>query len=286
LKGPDVTTIAITGAAGTIGAPLARDLVAHGFSVVRIDRTAGPETDLVLDVQDLEALTAAVRGCETIVHLAGIPDVTSSWADVAGPGIAGTYNAYEAARRAGCTRVIFASSNHAVGMYEVDNLPGIYEPASGTLVGVGAELRPDSMYGVWKVFGEATGRYYSDAHGLQVTCVRIGSITKADDPRHPSVAQSSGWLPLSEPEKFRRYAATWMSQADFCRLTRAILAKNVRFSIVYGVGDNANRFWDLEPGRATFGWWPLDGVRADGTVVRSGLPRRAIVSVDTEPPVR
>ena len=91
--------------------------------------------------------------------------------------------------------------------------------------------------------------------------MRIGSITTADDPHHPSVANSSGWLPLTDAQKFARYAATWMSQRDFARLVRAILASDVAFAIVYGVGDNATRFWDLEAGRALFGFWPQDGVR-------------------------
>jgi nucleoside-diphosphate-sugar epimerase len=147
--------------------------------------------------------------------------VEASWGDVYGPNILGTYNAFEAARRTGCARVIFASSNHAVGMYEVDAAPDIYEPKSGILVRPDAPVRPDSLYGVWKVFGEALGRYYSDAFGLMVACLRIGSITAHDDPRHPSVAQSSGWLNLTEAERFKRYAATWMSQADFARLVRA-----------------------------------------------------------------
>jgi hypothetical protein len=95
---------------------------------------------------------------------------------------------------------------------------------------------------------------------MQVTCVRIGSITQADDPRDPSVAKSSGWLPLTTEQKFKRYAATWMSQADFARLVRCIIAKDVPYAIVYGVSDNATRFWDLEPGRAIFGFWPQDGV--------------------------
>ncbi len=142
--------------------------------------------------------------------------------------IGGTYNAFEAARRAGVKRLIFASSNHAVGRYEVDNLPAIYEPGFGLVVRTDAEYRPDSLYGVWKVFGEALGRYYSDAFGLQVTCVRIGSMTKADDPRDESVRQSSGWLPLNDEQKFARYAATFMSQRDFARLVRASSPRTCR----------------------------------------------------------
>jgi nucleoside-diphosphate-sugar epimerase len=247
--------IAVTGAAGTIGTKLCADL-ARDHDVVRIDLR---DADVVADVRDLAALERAFAGCETVVHLAGVAVVEASWDDVYGPNILGTYNAFEAARRAGVQRVIFASSNHAVGGYEIDNAPALYEPRFGLVVPTNGPFRPDSLYGVWKAFGEALGRYYSDAFGLQVTCVRIGSITAADDPRDESVRRSSGWLDLTDEQKFARYAATWMSQRDFARLVRAILARDVAFAVVYGVGDNATRFWDLEPGRAIFGFWPLDG---------------------------
>lgn len=248
--------IAVTGACGTIGKRLCADLAAD-HELVRIDRD--PAADVVIDIEDLAGLEAAFAGCETVVHLAGNVDVVLSWEQTAGTNLHGTYCVFEAAKRAGCTRVIFASSNHAVGMYEVEAKPAIYERGAGVVVRTDAPVRPDGLYGVWKVFGEALGRYYSDNFGLQVTCVRIGTITVADDPRHDSVRTSSGWLDLNDEQKFARLAATWLSQRDFAALVRAIVAKDVPFAVVYGVGDNATRFWDLEPGRAIFGWWPRDG---------------------------
>ncbi|MGP6158545.1 MAG: NAD-dependent epimerase/dehydratase family protein [Vulcanimicrobiaceae bacterium] len=256
--------IAITGANGTIGRPLAADL-ARDHELVRIDLR---DADVVADVQDQAALERAFAGCEAVIHLAGVVTLENDWPSNRGPNINGTYCAFEAARRAAARRVIFASSNHAVGQYEVEAVPHIYESGAGVVVRTDAPLRPDSLYGVWKAFGEALGRHYSDVHGLQVTCVRIGSITAADDPLDPSVRDSSRWLPLDEAQRFARYAATWMSQRDFARLVRCVLARDVPFAIVYGVGDNATRFWDLEPGRALFGFWPLDGVR-DGRLVRA-----------------
>jgi len=250
-----VSKIAVTGAAGTIGTRLCADL-ARDHDIRRIDLH---DADAIVDVQDLAALEGAFAGCETVVHLAGVVAVEASWSDVYGANIAGTYNAFEAARRAGVKRVIFASSNHAVGMYEIDAAPAIYEPGFGLVLDAKTPYRPDSLYGVWKAFGETLGRYYSDKYGLQVTCVRIGSITAADDPCDESVRASSGWLALTDEAKFARYAATWMSQADFARLVRAIVARDVAYAIVYGVGDNATRFWDLEAGRALFGFWPQDG---------------------------
>ena len=249
--------IAVTGANGTIGSRLCADLAAD-HDVVRIDLQ---NADVNADVRDAAAMTAALRDCDTVVHLAGTVAVDAAWEDVYGTNIGGTYNVYEAARQNGLRRIIFASSNHAVGMNEVQNAPQIYEPGYGRVIRSDDEYRPDGLYGVWKAFGEVLGRYYSDRYGLQVACVRIGSITGPDDPKHESVAESSGWLNLTTEQKYKRYAATWMSQRDFARLVRAILRRDVPFSIVYGVGDNATRFWDLEPGRALYGFWPLDGVK-------------------------
>ncbi|MGH7706996.1 MAG: NAD-dependent epimerase/dehydratase family protein [Vulcanimicrobiaceae bacterium] len=248
--------IAVTGASGTIGARLCADL-APDHELVRIDLQGG---DIVADVRDGAAVERAFAGCESVIHLAGVVAVDAPWEAVYETNIGGTYAVFEAARRAGCKRVIFASSNHAVGMHEIENTPDLYEPKFGLVVGTESPFRPDSLYGVWKAFGEVLGRYYSDNFGLQVVCVRIGSITPEDSPTHPNVANSSGWLDLTAEQKFKRYAATWMSQRDFARLVRAILARETAFAVVYGVGDNATRFWDLEPGRAIFGFWPEDGV--------------------------
>lgn len=252
-----MSKIAVTGANGTIGARLCADLE-RDFEVVRID-VSGP--GITADVRDLDALERAFAGCESLVHLAGVVAVDADWESVYGTNIGGTYNAFEAARRCGIKRSIFASSNHCVGMNEVERAPAIYEPASGFILGTDAPYRPDGLYGVWKAFGETLGRYYSDKYGMQVACVRIGSITQADDPRDESVRESSGWLGLTDEEKFKRYAATWMSQRDFARLVRAILDSDVQYGVVYGVGDNRTRFWDLEAGRALYGFWPQDGVR-------------------------
>lgn len=248
--------IAVTGANGTIGTRLCADL-ARDYDIVRIDLQ---DADVNADVRDFDAMLSALRGCDTVIHLAGVVAVDIDWETNHAVNIGGTYNVYEAARRNGLRRIIFASSNHCVGMNEVDNAPAIYEPASGILISTDAPYRPDGLYGVWKAFGETLGRYYSDKYGIQVACIRIGSITEADDPKHESVRESSGWLHLTDEQKFKRYAATWMSQRDFARLVRAILARDVPYAVVYGVGDNLTRFWDLEPGRATYGFWPEDGV--------------------------
>jgi nucleoside-diphosphate-sugar epimerase len=248
--------IAVTGAAGTIGTRLCVDL-SRDNDVVRIDITGVPSA---VDVLKLDALEKAVKGCETLIHLAGVVKVKASW-DETRENLEGTYNAFEAARRVGCKRVIFASSNHAVGMYEVDLAPGLYEAASGTLLTNTVPFRPDGLYGVWKCFGENLGRYYSDEYGMQVACLRIGGIRTEDTATPGDVKNEATWLNISDEDKRRRMRAIWMSHRDLARLVRAIIVHDVPFGVVYGVSDNATRFWDLEAGRALYGFWPVDGVK-------------------------
>lgn len=247
--------VAVTGSNGTIGRRLCEALSRNHW-VVPIDLA---DAEVIADIRDLEGLVRAFEGCHAVVHLAGVVAVDLDWKSVSTTNINGTYNVFEAARRCGVERVLFASSNHCVGYNEVENAPAIYKPGFGRIIGVHDPYRPDGLYGVWKAFGEVLGRYYSDKYGMKVACVRIGSITAADDPRDESVRESSGWLGLTDDEKFERYAATWMSQPDFARLVGVILESAVPYAIVYGVGNNATRFWDLEPGREIFGFWPEDG---------------------------
>ncbi|MBV8423907.1 MAG: hypothetical protein JO349_01845, partial [Candidatus Eremiobacteraeota bacterium] len=92
-------------------------------------------------------------------------------------------------------------------------------------------------------------------------CLRIGGIRKEDTPNPKDVTNEATWLNISDEDKRLRTRAIWMSQRDLARLVRCIMASEVKFGIVYGVGDNATRFWDLEAGRALYGFWPVDGVK-------------------------
>jgi nucleoside-diphosphate-sugar epimerase len=253
-----MTKIAVTGSGGVVGRALCEDL-ARDNDVVTVDLR---DADFNVDVRDLSALENAFADCDAVVHLAGASSVLSSWKDVHETNIGGTYNAFEAARRAGVKQMIFASSNHAVGQHEVEGGRAIYETGAGIVLrGIDEQFRADSLYGVSKAFGEVLGRYYSEAFGMRVACVRIGSIVEGDSPIDPSLGVPP-FLPKLKPDDARaRYAATWMSKRDFARLVRAILSHDVPYAVVYGVGDNLTRFWDLEPGRTHFGFWPLDGTR-------------------------
>ncbi len=253
MNGAGRTRVAITGAGGIIGSRLAAHLEGD-LDVVRVDRAKA-------DLLNRPALEAAFAGCDAVVHLAAGVLRDGSWEEVWDPNLLGVRNVFEAALRVGCSRVIFGSSLHVLGMYEEEARPAIYAPGGETVLGTNVPVRPANPYAVTKACGEIIARYYSDVHDLRVTCVRIGTMNVADSPRVADAASSARLRDLTAAERQARLAAKWFSHADFARLVRKILRRDVAFSIVYGVGDNAGRFVDLEPGRELFGFWPQDGAR-------------------------
>ncbi len=247
--------IAVTGAQGMIGSRLAANLAAD-HEVVRLDRADA-------DILQPAALEAALCNCDAVVHLAAGLLGDGGWDDVWDVNLLGLRNVFEVALHVGCRRVIFGSSLHVMGMYEDEGRPAIYAPLGGTVLRTETAPRPGNPYAVTKACGEILARYYSDAFNLNVACVRIGTMNAADKPDAPDVRIAHRLQSLSPAERQARARSKWFSHADFARLVRAILAANVRFGIVYGVGDNAGRFVDLEAGRALYGFWPQDGVRVE-----------------------
>ena len=237
--------ILITGINGLIGTILHRALQ-DSHDVYGLDQQ-GPFSDRVVsaDIAEYEKLYEVMqrfRPLDAIVHLAGDPSVNATWESVLHANIIGTRNIFEAARELEVPRVIFASSNHATGAYHG------FEPGSYTftqpdppMVSPQDPVRPDSEYGVSKVFGEAIARYYSDRWGIKAICLRIGAVIENDDPtRHP---------------QNRRI---WLSHRDLVQLVEKSLTTNVAFGIYYGVSNNKGAFWDISNARADLGFVPVD----------------------------
>jgi NAD+ dependent glucose-6-phosphate dehydrogenase len=226
------TRVLITGAAGVIGQTLARGL-AGTFDLVLTDADADADADIRdLDVRDLQACTGAFQGVDTVVHLAGAASPQSDWETVLDLNIVGTRTVLEGARRAGVRRVVLASSNHVMGMYDRDEQWPVY----GSM-----PPRPDSLYGVSKVFGETIGRYYHDEHGLDVIALRIGWST--DD------------YGAAEQELLQ---AMWLSERDTVELFRCAVQTPVRFGVYYATSDNPNRRWDMTDTMVHLGYRPQD----------------------------
>jgi nucleoside-diphosphate-sugar epimerase len=236
----------------------------HDYDIRSLTRHAADFPSHVGDIADLEEILPAFRDIDVVVHLAAEPDVETPWDKILHSNIIGTRNVFEAARLNGVGTVVFASSNHTIGMYEEEAVPDIYALGDARVFDETAEMRPDSLYGVSKVFGEALGRYYSDKYGIRVLCVRIGTVRKDDDPCAPEVADSSPWLPLSGDEKYERLRATWLSHKDCAQLlSRCIEAEDVRWAVVYGISNNPRQFWDITAARQLLGYQPEDSAPAD-----------------------
>ena len=220
----------ITGAGGLVGGMLRDGL--RGFAPeIRITdlrplQARDGERALAGDPADLAFMCHVIAGCDACIHLGAI-SVEAPFEQLLHANIVGTWTVYEAARLEGCERIVFASSNHATGFYRVEDR-----------IGPDAPVRPDTYYGVSKVFGEALGSLYHDKFGLRVACLHIGTA-------------------LPRPRE-TRHLATWLSPGDLVRLIKACLtAQHLGFAIVYGVSANRRRYWDLEAGRR-LGYEPVD----------------------------
>jgi uronate dehydrogenase len=214
-----MSVVLVTGSAGRIGTELMTRLPGFGWTVRGFDRAEG-------DITVPSDLDPFMAGADAVVHLAGQP-TEAPWPTIRDANIEGTFQVFEAARRAGVSRVVYASSNHAAGFWPIDaDLPGDVAP------------RPDTLYGVSKVFGEALGRYYVDRYGFRVACLRIGTF--APQPHDP------------------RSLATWLSPADGARLVDACLrSADLEYAVVWGVSNNTRRYWPLDAGHA-LGYLPVD----------------------------
>ncbi|MFH1570449.1 MAG: NAD(P)-dependent oxidoreductase [Gemmatimonadota bacterium] len=230
--------VLITGAAGRIGQVLHAGLRDRYQVRLMYHRTVLPtapgEEVVVGNIADLAAMEQAAAGIDAIVHLAGDPRVSAPWEDILEANIRGVYAVYEAAHRQGVRRVVFASTNHVTGYYERE----------GTFTRPDMPARPDSYYGASKAFGEDLGRYYADAFGLGVVCLRIGSF-------QPDEAVTG--------RRSDRILSTWLSHRDCVQLVwRGIEAEGVRFGIYYGISGNTRACWDLANARADLGYAPED----------------------------
>jgi uronate dehydrogenase len=226
-------TVLITGAAGDVGTHLRRELAGKyriRASDLRPMKKVAQETYARADVSKMADALRITKGVDAVVHLAGY-SVEGPWQGILSANIVGCYNVFEAARRNGVKRILFPTSNHAVGFYRRDQV-----------IDHRVYIKPDSRYGVSKVFGEALGSLYADKYGMQVFCMRIGNVNpKPIDKRRLSI---------------------WFSPRDLAQLvTIGIEHPDIRFEIVYGISGN-RRAWYDNANAFRLGYKPLDDSEA------------------------
>ena len=225
--------VLITGAAGRIGSSLAEQLKERYRLRVHYHRTipAQPPVDdrIVADISDYDQIAPALEGMDAVVHMAGDPSPRASWESVLARNIDGTYNVLEAARRAGCMKVIFASTNHVMGMYDRDQQWPVYGHQP---------VRPDSLYGVSKAFGEALGRHYHDQYGMSVICLRIG------------------WFLPQPRDEISRWM--WLSPRDCAQVTSCAIESDLGYGVFYAISRNGGRHWDITETMEKLGYRPQD----------------------------
>ncbi|SER40265.1 NAD-dependent epimerase/dehydratase family protein [Natrinema salaciae] len=230
------------------------------------DPYGGYET-VVGDIADYDTLREACEGMDAIVHLAAYPYTDGEWSDIFEPNVLGMYNVLEAAREAEVESIVFGSTNHVMGMYELENAPEIYERDHDLVVDHTDPVRPDSYYGASKSFGEDLGRYYVEGYEFptQFYALRICSV-RSEEYDHPygdaEIGVAAGeWERGSDEydEQVARMKATWQSRRDFAHQIDCCLQDDsVAFDIFSGVSDNRRRWYDLEHARARIGYDPQD----------------------------
>tara|TARA_B110001454_G_scaffold74706_1_gene72266 strand:- start:9711 stop:10472 length:762 start_codon:yes stop_codon:yes gene_type:complete len=243
--------ILITGGSGLIGTVLNNHLK-ENYDVSNLDikkPSDSSQKTFIGNINKIEDLQIASKNKDTIIHLGAVISVNSNWKEVLDNNIESTRNVYESAKINGVKKVIFASSNHAVGLFENDSpykeiVSGKYnniDPDNIKRIDENVPIRPDSYYGVSKSFGESIGRYYFETYNIQSINLRIGTVQKIDTPK----------------SSIRHYS-TWLSHRDISQLVEKSIIHDVGFEIFYGVSNNKWRIWDISNAYKKISYMPID----------------------------
>jgi uronate dehydrogenase len=238
----------VTGAAGQLGSVMRKRLrsmadILRLSDIHPIEDTVPGEEAVVCDLADADAMKTLVEGCDGIVHLGGISR-EDSFSKILSANIIGLFNLYEAARANGMPRILFASSNHAIGFYRQEQH-----------IDAKAPVMPDSLYGVSKCYGEALAQMYYQKFGQETAIVRIGSC-------------------FPEPRS-HRMMASWLSYDDFTSLVGCVFrAPRLGCTTVWGVSNNDAKWWDnAEAG--FLGWRPKDNAEDYRAMIEATVERPA-----------
>lgn len=231
--------VLVTGAAGNIGSYFAEQN--RGRYRLRLMLREGDEHDelakfgeiVIGDLTDLDQMKELCRGVDTVLHLAASASPSSTWDEILPANIIGTYNIFAAAKSAGCRRVIYASSIHAVSGYPADVQVKTSDP-----------VNPGDLYGVSKCFGEALARYCAEKENLSAIALRIGAFQPIQTAHEES---NIGLLDA------------FVSRRDLNQLIiRCIDAEHIQWAVFHGLSNNRFKRLDLSDARELVGYEPQD----------------------------
>lgn len=227
--------ILITGSSGRIGPriiPFLRERYALRLFDLKPPAPVADDEAVEGDIREFDALRRACEGVKALVHLAAVSDEDDFYTRLLPMNLLGVYNAFEAARRAGVRKVIYASTcqtvlNYGEGVWVTPEMP----------------VRPSTVYACTKIFGEALARQYADRHQMSMICLRIAWFQGYDS---PELRQRSELL------------SHWCSPRDLAQLITKSIQADVSFAIFFGVSNNVSRFWDISNAQRLIGYEPVD----------------------------
>jgi dTDP-4-dehydrorhamnose reductase len=227
--------ILITGPGGRVGScitPLLRERHALRLLDHQPVTTSGDDEFIRADIRNLTAVRDACQGIKAVVHLAAVSDEDDFQSRLLPFNIEGVYNVFEAARLAGVSKILFASTGQTVLHY-----------GRGNWVTPAMPPRPWTIYACTKVFGETLARYYSDHHGMSMICIRLGWFQNYDS---PELLAGTG-----NPRE-------WCSPRDLAQLLLKSIASDLRHAVFFGVSNNTGRYWDISNAQHLIGYDPVD----------------------------
>ena len=242
-EGEEVRSVLITGANGNIGRKL-RAAWGDAYDLVLIDAESGDDPEVVAaDLADWDASWVDLfEGVDTVIHLAANPSEHASWEALTRPNLDALCNVFHAAALAGVDRVIYASSNHAMGGYrDLGDMP----------ITVNLPARPGNPYGAAKFFGERLAKSFAAAFQVSVIALRLGWV-QPDANRAETL-----------PDDWSR--SLWLSDADMVRLFDRSVESELdpgECLVVNGMSDNDGMRWDLSEASDRLGFLPEDDAYA------------------------
>lgn len=194
----------------------------------------------ISDYLAIESILKEISPVDCVVHLGGDSDTNALWDSVLKNNIIGTRNIYECCKNLSIPKVVFASSNHVTGAYE-GNPKSLHLEETPKEITVDDPIRPDSDYGVSKIFGEIVARKYFELYNVKSICLRIGHVILNDD-----------------PTKDPRDMKIWLSHRDLVDLVKKSIETDIDFGVYYGVSGNKGKFWDIANAEHKLGYIPQD----------------------------